>query len=80
MDTDRNPAGIPREVSALMKLLSSINAGAMIALCLWLAWAALDHQQHQADARDMLSLQGCNCTLAVIQVEPSPVVRAALDH
>jgi hypothetical protein len=63
-----------------MNLLSSINAGAMIALCLWLAWAALDHQQYQADARDVLSLQGCNCTLGVIQAEPSPVVRAALDH
>lgn len=80
MGTDRNASDIPREVFALMTLLSNINAGAMIALCLWLGWAALQHEERQADARNMVMLQGCNCSLTEIPVESLPVVWAALDR
>jgi hypothetical protein len=35
----------------------------MLALCLWLAWAALDYNSRQADTTGMVEVNGCGCTM-----------------
>jgi hypothetical protein len=62
MDTDaKTPQpGIPREVDRLMRLLANLNAGAMLALGLWLAWAAMDYSGRNAVT---FSLRDCGCVL-----------------
>jgi|LakMenEpi03Aug12_release.lakeMendotaPanAssembly.Ray.scaffolds.fasta_scaffold305898_2 hypothetical protein len=62
-DADQPQAGIPPEVDALMRLLANLNAGAMLALCLWLAFAALDFNSRHVDAAGVIEVQGCDCTL-----------------
>jgi hypothetical protein len=54
------------EVDALMRLLTNLNAGAMLALCLWLAWAALDYNARQAGGTGAIKVQGCGCTLSEV--------------
>jgi len=68
MDTDRDgqPGGGLREINALMRTLTNLNAGAMLALCLWLAWAALDYNARQAGGTGTIKLQGCDCTLSEV--------------
>lgn len=62
MDTDAEAPrpGMPREIDRLMRLLANINAGAMLALCLWLAWAAMDYSSRNAATGDM---RDCGCVL-----------------
>jgi len=54
---------VPREVDVLMRLLAYLNAGAMLARCLWLAFAAMDYNARWADGAGVIRLQGCGCTL-----------------
>jgi hypothetical protein len=65
MDTDAETPqpGIPREVDRLMRLLANLNAGAMLALCLWLASSAMDFNARQADGAGGIRVQDCGCTL-----------------
>ncbi len=63
MDIERDDNPAIREVRFLMRILTNLNAGAMLALCLWLAWAALDFSARQADAIGMIEVNGCGCTL-----------------
>jgi hypothetical protein len=58
MDIERDDDPAIREVRLLMRLLTNLNAGAMLALCLWLAWAALDYNARQPDATGMIEVQG----------------------
>jgi hypothetical protein len=68
MDTDRDwqPGSGLREVNALMRLLTNLNAGAMLALCLWLAWTALDYNARQSGSAGVIKVQGCGCTLSEV--------------
>lgn len=65
MGTDRDVGqnGVPPQVTALMRLLANLNAGAMLALCLWLVWAALDHNARQSGDAGVIQVQGCGCAL-----------------
>jgi hypothetical protein len=61
-DSGRPQVGIPPEVDALMMLLANLNAGAMLALCLWLASAAFDYNARQAgQIHTVALLQQCGC-------------------
>lgn len=63
MDTERVDDAAIGKISFLMRLLTNLNAGAMLALCLWLAWAALDFNARQSDVSGMIEVHGCGCTL-----------------
>ena len=63
MDTERDDDPAIREVRFLMRLLTNLNAGAMLALCLWLAWAAMDFNARKTDVTGMIEVHGCGCTL-----------------
>lgn len=65
-DSDGGQHDIPRGVMALMKLLANLNAGVMLALCLWLVWAALDHNTRQSGDTGVIQVQGCGCTLSEV--------------
>lgn len=62
MDTERDDA-TTRNIHFLMRVLTNLNAGAMLALCLWLAWAAMDYTTRQSDATSSISFNGCDCKL-----------------
>ncbi len=68
MDTDRagQPGGGLRAIDALMRLLTKLNAGAMLALCLWLASAALDYNARQAGGAGTIKVHGCGCMLSEV--------------
>ncbi len=57
---DSAPLEIP-EVAALMRLLANLNAGAMFALCLWLAWAAMDYTARQPGNTTSIPVGVCGC-------------------
>jgi hypothetical protein len=65
-ETEQPQAGIPPEVDALMRLLTNLNAGAMLALCLWLAFAASDHNARRSGGDGVIQVQGCGCTLSEV--------------
>lgn len=62
MDTERDEAAA-RSIHFLMRVLTNLNAGAMLALCLWLAFAAMDSQSSSELSRDALRFHGCDCVL-----------------
>jgi hypothetical protein len=65
MDTDAETPRpeIPHEIDRLMRLLANLNAGAMLALCLWLASSAMDFNARQTDGAGEIRVQDCGCTL-----------------
>ncbi len=65
-ETEQPQSGIPPEVDALMRLLANLNAGAMLALCLWLAFAASDYNARRGGGDGAIQVQGCGCTLSEI--------------
>jgi hypothetical protein len=63
MGTDRDEEPAIREVCLLMRMLTNLNAGAMLALCLWLAWAAMDFNAQQPLESTSIKVHGCGCVL-----------------
>jgi len=49
-----------------MRLLANLNAGAMLALCLWLAWAALDYNARRDTGAGVIRWHGCECALGEV--------------
>ncbi|MEN9782780.1 MAG: hypothetical protein RJA24_123 [Pseudomonadota bacterium] len=47
----------------LMRMMTNLNAGARLVLCLWLAIAATDSQSNQEAAGTSLRIHGCSCVL-----------------
>lgn len=66
MDTDHENDPAIREVRFLMRMLTNLNAGVMLALCLWLAWAAMEHGVRHAGSAGMIKVRGCGCTLSEV--------------
>ena len=52
-----------REINVLMRLLINLNAGVMLALCIWLSWAAMDHNARYSQGAAVIPLNGCGCSL-----------------
>jgi hypothetical protein len=66
MGTERDDNPAIREVRFLMRMQTNLNAGAMLALCLWLAWAALDYNSHQREISGKIEVHGCGCALSEV--------------
>lgn len=79
MDTERDADPAIREIHFLMRLLTNLNAGAMLALCLWLAWAAMDYTARQPEAISFQSINGCKCTLNEVTDRTGRIDIAARD-
>jgi len=80
MDTERDDDSAIREVRFLMRLLTNLNAGAMLALCLWLAWAAIDYNTRQPGEVSSISFHGCDCKLNEITNWSGRIDVAATDE
>lgn len=63
MDTEHENDHAIREVRFLMRMLTNLNVGGMLALCLWLAWAAMEHEVRRAGT---IKVHGCGCTLSEV--------------
>lgn len=80
MDTERESGDVLRDVRFLMRMLTNLNAGAMLALCLWLAWAALDYNARHLPAQGAITVSGCGCVLNEMDGESGPVKFVARDR
>lgn len=63
MDTDRADDSSNCAVLRLMRLLTHLNAGGMLALCLWLSLAALDFNASHTRNPGAITVHGCSCSL-----------------
>jgi hypothetical protein len=66
MDTEGDDEAATRRIHFLMQMLTNLNAGAMFALCIWLAWAAMDYSVQQAETTSSISIDSCGCTLSEV--------------
>ena len=63
MDIERDDDPAIREVRFLMRLLINLNAGGMLALCLWLSFAAMDFNTRFTQESGAITVHGCSCVL-----------------
>ena len=80
MDTERDGGDVLRDITFLMRMLTNLNAGAMLALCLWLAWAALDYNTRHLPVQGAITVQGCGCVLNEMGDASGPVKFVARDR
>lgn len=66
MDIERADDAASHRLSFLMRMLTNLNAGGMLALCLWLSWAALDFNAGHTQDTGTITLHGCGCSLEAI--------------
>lgn len=78
MATEHDPARLPPEVERLMRWVGHVNAGAMIALCLWLGTMAMASPEPATDTSPALVFGDCGCTLTVVNPASATQHQAAL--
>ena len=63
MDTDSGYEAAISRIRLLMRIITNLNAAAMLALCLWLSLAAMGSHDSSSLSGGVLRIHGCNCVL-----------------
>ena len=66
MDTERDGDAAVRDDHFMVRVLTNLNAGAMLALCLWLASAALEYEARAGSAGKALNMHDCGCAMSEV--------------